>query len=315
MTLRVTTLAMFNAGINTLQQRQRDLATSQEQLTSGKRVQRASDDPTAAARSERSLVTISRTESDLRGLEASRNALTLTERALADAGDLLQQARELAVSAGNASYSPGEREAVAVQLEGLRTQLLAVANRTDEAGGYLFFPGWMGNVPPLSAGDIAGGAPVQLDPAYAAQPERLTAGREALPLNVDGLAAWRIDGGTGQSALFDGLDQVIRELRDTSAGAPAGAAIAAAGIASVDSSFTTLNLLRARTGELLNRGDMMEGRLADLRLSAEVERSTAEDLDLVQAVSLFQAQQSGYDAALKTYSMVQRMSLFQYLSG
>jgi flagellar hook-associated protein 3 FlgL len=35
----------------------------------------------------------------------------------------------------------------------------------------------------------------------------------------------------------------------------------------------------------------------------------------VQAISEFQAQQSGYDAALKTYSMVQRMSLFQYLSG
>jgi flagellar hook-associated protein 3 FlgL len=315
MTLRVTTLAAFNAGINTLQLRQRDMTTSQEQLTSGKRVQRASDDPTAAARAERALVTISRTESDVRALEASRNALTLTERALADAGDLLQQARELTVSAGNASYSPGERDAVAVQLEGLRTQLLAVANRTDDAGGYLFFPGWTGTSPPLSAGNIASATPAQLDPAYVAQPERMTAGREALPLNVDGLAAWRIDAGTGQSALFDSLDQTIRDLRDTSATAPGGAAIAAAGIAGVDSSFTTLNLLRARTGELLNRGDMMEGRLADVKLSAQVERSAAEDLDLVQAISQFQAQQSGYDAALKTYSMVQRMSLFQYLSG
>jgi flagellar hook-associated protein 3 FlgL len=315
MTVRVTTLAMFNAGVNTLQQRQREMAASQEQLTSGKRVQRASDDPTAAARAERALVTISRTESDVRALEASRNALTLTESALADAGDLLQQARELTVAAGNASYSPGERDALAVQLEGIRTQLLAVANRTDEAGGYLFFPVWNGTGPPLSAGDIAGSVPARLDPAYVAQPERLTAGREPLPLNVDGLAAWRIDAGTGQSALFDGLDQAIRDLRDSSATAPAGAAIAAAGIGSVDSSFTTLNLLRARAGELLNRGDMIDGRLADLKLSAQVERSAAEDLDLVQAISQFQAQQSGYDAALKTYSMVQRMSLFQYLSG
>ena len=315
MSMRVTTLAAFNAGISTLQQRQSDMATSQEQLTSGKRVQRASDDPTAAARSERALVTISRTESDVRALEASRNALTLTERALADAGDLLQQARELTVSAGNASYSPGERNAVAVQLEGIRTQLLAVANRTDDSGGYLFFPGWTGATPPLSTGDIAGGVPAQLDPAYVAQAERVTAGSEALPLNVDGLAAWRIDAGTRQSGVFDGLDRAIRELRDTSATAPGGVAIAAAGIDSVDSSFTTLNLLRARTGELLNRGDMIEGRLADVTLSAQTERSTAEDLDLVQAISLFQARQSGYDAALKTYSMVQRMSLFQYLNG
>jgi flagellar hook-associated protein 3 FlgL len=36
---------------------------------------------------------------------------------------------------------------------------------------------------------------------------------------------------------------------------------------------------------------------------------------MVQAISSFQAKQSGYDAALKSYSMVQRLSLFQYLSG
>ena len=36
---------------------------------------------------------------------------------------------------------------------------------------------------------------------------------------------------------------------------------------------------------------------------------------MVQALSDFQAKQSGYDAALKTYSLVQRMSLFQYLNG
>ena len=34
---------------------------------------------------------------------------------------------------------------------------------------------------------------------------------------------------------------------------------------------------------------------------------------MVQAISDFQNQQSGYDAALKTYSIVQKMSLFEYL--
>ena len=34
---------------------------------------------------------------------------------------------------------------------------------------------------------------------------------------------------------------------------------------------------------------------------------------MTEAISEFQNQQTGYDAALKTYSIVQRMSLFQYL--
>jgi flagellar hook-associated protein 3 FlgL len=36
---------------------------------------------------------------------------------------------------------------------------------------------------------------------------------------------------------------------------------------------------------------------------------------MVQAVADFQNKQSGYDAALKSYSMVQKLSLFQYISA
>jgi flagellar hook-associated protein 3 FlgL len=60
---------------------------------------------------------------------------------------------------------------------------------------------------------------------------------------------------------------------------------------------------------------MVEGRIASQKLVAQTERSNAEDLDMVQAVSEFQNRQSGYDAALKSYASVQRLSLFQYLNG
>jgi flagellar hook-associated protein 3 FlgL len=36
---------------------------------------------------------------------------------------------------------------------------------------------------------------------------------------------------------------------------------------------------------------------------------------MVQAISDFQTRQTGYDAALRAYSMVQRMSLFNYING
>jgi ATP-dependent protease ClpP protease subunit len=71
---------------------------------------------------------------------------------------------------------------------------------------------------------------------------------------------------------------------------------------------------RAVAGEALVRVDNETGRLDGQKLAAQTERSNAEDLDMVDAISKFQNQQTGYDAALKSYSMVQRMSLFQYLS-
>jgi flagellar hook-associated protein 3 FlgL len=89
----------------------------------------------------------------------------------------------------------------------------------------------------------------------------------------------------------------------------------ASGLRDIDAVFGNLQLQRAMAGESLNQIDAQETRLAESKLGAQTERSIAEDLDMVQALSDFQARQSGYDAALKTYSMVQRMSLFQYLNG
>jgi flagellar hook-associated protein 3 FlgL len=36
---------------------------------------------------------------------------------------------------------------------------------------------------------------------------------------------------------------------------------------------------------------------------------------MVHAISDFQSRQTGYDAALKSYAMVQHLSLFQYVNG
>ncbi len=116
-------------------------------------------------------------------------------------------------------------------------------------------------------------------------------------------------------SLFGALDRVAGELQSAHRSSAQVAQTVASGLRDIDAAFGNLQLQRAMAGESLNRIDAVEGRLAETKLGAQTERSTAEDLDMVQALSDFQAKQSGYDAALKTYSLVQRMSLFQYLNG
>ncbi len=82
----------------------------------------------------------------------------------------------------------------------------------------------------------------------------------------------------------------------------------------VDASMGALQGLRARVGEVMNRADGIEGRIAEQKVTAQTERSNAEDLDMVAAISEFQNRQSGYQAALQAYASVQRLSLFQYLN-
>jgi flagellar hook-associated protein 3 FlgL len=301
--MRIATANAYDGAIETLQRRQREMTESQVQLTSGKRVNRASDDPTNAARAERSLAAIARVDATQRALEASRNAMQLTESSLGDAGDYLQRARELLVAAGNASYSDGERQALAAELQGVRDQLLATANRSDGAGGYLF-----------------GGQGSQ-QPPFVDTPTGVvfegTAGRsqvvsgDALPIATDGAYTW-MQSSTGVS-VFASLDQAIADLSTPGLSSTDVTARNVTNLANVDASMARLQAVRAEVGSMLNRLDSIEGRLADTRLANETERSAAQDLDFTQAISDFRNKQSGYDAALQSYAMVQRMSLFDYI--
>src|SRR6185436_12585512 len=188
--IRISTANAFNTGIATLQRRQGDLTDAQQQLTSGKRISRLSDDPVAAARAERARAAQARSDADQRAIDASRATVQQIESAFGDANDLVQQARELLVAAGNTSYGPQERQGLAQQLAAIRSQLLQVANRGDGAGGYLF-SGQGVTAPPFV--DAAGGV------TYAATAGTThTASSEPLPLAADGRAAFlEARGGNG----------------------------------------------------------------------------------------------------------------------
>src|SRR6218665_3955964 len=107
------------------------LRNLQENLASGERVVRASDDPVSAAQAERALNRLARIQSDQRALAAQRNAIALGEYTLGDAGHRVQNFRALVVSAADASLQPEDRATIANQLQSLREQLLQVANRKD----------------------------------------------------------------------------------------------------------------------------------------------------------------------------------------
>lgn len=309
--MRITTYNAYQDVIFNLQQRQKGLQTSQEQLTTGKRVAKPSDDPVAAARAERSLATMTRADAHQRALEAARTATQMTESALGDATELLQQVRETVLAAGNPTYTDGERQMLVQSLVGLRKQLLSVANRGDGAGNYLF--GGQGTAAPPFVESAAGVVTYQ-----GSAGDTLVASNESLGTSMDGRQTW-LQAPTATAgvtiSLFDTLDTVIGQLSASGATDAQVAAAVKTGIADLDTCANHLLSVRARTGEALNRMDQVELRIADGKLAAQNERSSAEDLDMVQAISDFQNWQTGYDAALKAYSLVQRMSLFNYIGG
>ena len=307
--MRISTATAFDSTVANLQRRQEALSEAQVQLTSGKRVLRPSDDPAAAAEVERALAAATRTEGQQRALNSARTSMALSESALGEAGNIMQKARELMVSGGNGSYTDAERKTVADNLRGLRNDLLAVANRSDGNGRYLFGGQGSDGKPML---DLPGGV------AYnGTSGSTQAATGEAMPLSLDGRAVWlqapdpANPGAT--ISVFDALDKVIQELGTPGRTAQQVAATVSGGLAGADASMANLSSWRSAAGEALNRADSIGDRLSQAKVDAQSQRSDAEDLDMVAAISDVQAKQTGYSAALKTYSMVQRMSLFDFI--
>ncbi len=194
--MRLSSANAYDNALQNIYARQSELAGQQEKLTSGKNVNRVSDDPTGAAQAERALTRLARIASDNRALEIQRSAITLAESTLGDATSVVQRLRELTVSAGNGAYSASDRSSIAKEMTGLREQLLAMANSRDSNGTPLF--GGLGSASaPFS--DSASG--VSFDGVAGQQ-----AGTDVgLPTAMDGQAVWmNVRSGNGSFNLATG---------------------------------------------------------------------------------------------------------------
>ena len=411
---RLGTANMYDNALRNLGTRQTNLSNLQENLTSGKRVVRASDDPVSAAQAERAINRLARIQTEQRALETQRNAIAQAESALGDAVDLVQNFRELVVNAGSAALTPNDRNTIANQLQGLREQLLEVANRKDTNGIPLLsalgsalapFLGPLSSSPDYSFNGLPGQAassgvsiPNTLDgeAAFMFDPQRdgvYTAGVSVIPssrflnttavtpvdpslvtgdnytitfsavgpgatpgtttatytltntttgavspavvvpdyptdkpvtisiTSIPGLS-FDIKGNpaTGDTitlqpspSMFSTLDNAIRDIRSAPDSNAAAQAVGQA-LGNIDIGLERMHNMRGYAGELLNRADRITGDQEKRSIQLEGDRSRAEDLDMIQGISDFQNQQVGYEAALKSYAQVQKLSLFNFIS-
>ncbi|OQW86890.1 MAG: flagellar hook-associated protein 3 [Rhodoferax ferrireducens] len=183
---RTSSANAYDNSIRNIANRYTDLSALQENLTSGKRVVRASDDPTSAAIAERSLTRLSRIATDQRALESQKSAITVAESTLGSVTDALQRFRELVVSAGNGVNSSGERKAIAGELQGLRDQVFALANTEDSNGLPLF------NALGSALKPFVGPNPQPQDYTFNGLPGQTPASAVAIPFALDGDAAFML---------------------------------------------------------------------------------------------------------------------------
>jgi flagellar hook-associated protein 3 FlgL len=305
--MRISTALYHQQAIESISERSSAMAKLQEQLTTGKRINRASDDPIGAAEAERIRASSARMAMETRMMSFATGMLSQADGALAGAADSLQTARELMISAGNGSLQAEDRKSIAVQLRNVRSELLAIANQRDGAGGYIFGGQGSAAAPFTSDGTLP--AAVVFEPTGGTQQTGLD-----MPFDttVDGGKVFLGSPGGGGS-IFEALDTLVLQLEDEAIDGAALRAGLDAALGATDAGLDRVLQARTAAGEQLRimeaRGRLLES--GELQAASRLADISA--TDYAKVVSEMQTNQLAVDAAMRTYAQISRMSLFDYL--
>ncbi|BAL23638.1 flagellar hook-associated protein FlgL [Azoarcus sp. KH32C] len=313
--MRISTSMIFDAGRNTLMRQSADMAHTQQQLATGRRILTPSDDPIGSARALEVSQSKSVNEQFQTNQGYAKDSLSVLESSLGSIGDTLQYIRTRAVEAGNGTFSDAELQSLASDVEAQFNALYGVANSKDATGEYLF-AGFQSSQAAFSGGAAtagAGPAAVVYNGDEGARSMQVGPSR-VMPVAEPGSKVFMADPTTGQSQMFATISNFITELRKppTDPTRNVSAAVQTA-IGGMDAAIDNVSTIRASVGSRMVELDAQVDLSAEHDLEYSDTLSRLQDLDYNEAISRFSQQQTVLQAAQQSYVRVTGLSLFDLL--
>jgi len=291
---RVTQSMMSQHSLSSLQSSLAKLASIQEQVSTGRVLNRPSDSPSDTMASMRMRSSISDQKQYARNAEDGLGWLGQTETALTGVNSEVRRARDLALQGVNGSLGQSSLDALAVEVDKIREGAIASANTT-----YLGRPVFGGITGGSQAFDPTTGAYVGVPGAV----NRTVADGVTVDIQIDGQAAF---GATG-SSLFDDLTALSAALR-------AGDTIAIrAGSTALTSDMNRIQGRISEVGTRFNRLEKASVTAGDAELALTSSLSEVENTDLPKAMVELKMQEVAYQAALASTARVMQPSLLDFL--
>lgn len=136
--MRISTAQYFDASASKYQDNFSSIIKTQEQISSGVRIQSAGDDPLGASQ----LLMLQQQKAMLGqysgNMGSIKSSLANQESVLNSINNSLQRARELALQAGNGGYSDADRKSIAQEVGEIENSVLGLLNSKDSSGQYMF---------------------------------------------------------------------------------------------------------------------------------------------------------------------------------
>lgn len=297
MITRVTHQSAQRTSLANLQDNLAKMAALQAQASSGKLINKASDDPAKAAEAMALRKEQRAAEQYARNAQDGVSWLTTVDTAIQSSVDFMQRARDLTVQGANTGALGAQgREALAVEIEGIRDALLGQAN-TTYIGRSVF------------AGTANGSAFTKdaVTGEYVAAPshgtvERRVGENTTVRVDADGAAVF----GDGATSAFALLTSIAADLRNPGVNVSSR-------LTEIDTRISSMLSQASSVGARTNQLTTAQEALSTQTMTLKSDLSGVEDIDLAQTIIELQMQEVGYKAALGATSRVLQPSLMDYL--
>ena len=319
--MRISTQMMYEQSMRGVTNSQSAWLGYGEQMATGQKVNRPSDDPIAASQA----VVISQAQAQNTQYETARTfakqKVSLEESVLQQVTTAITGAQGTIVKAGNGSLSDDDRASLATELQGYRDQLLNLANSTDGNGRYIFGGYKTESAPYDATGTYSGGNQAISQQVDASRTMVIAhTGNEvfnhissnATPEPVDPATGLP---GTSETDLFKMLDTAITALKTPVAGNETAKAAAQPVVdktsRGLGNSLNNVSTVRAELGTQLNELDTLDALGDDRTVALKQQKSDLIDVDWNSVISSYTMQQAALQASYKAFTDMQGLSLFQ----
>ena len=276
----------------------RELAQLREQMSTGKKINRASDGPAAFSVARRMEALSGQYARNQCSIEAARPWVNATQDTLNGLADLLSEAYQEGLRAANDARSDDDREVIAQRLESLKAEAVDQLNASFD--GEHLFAGNRTDQPPFDADGNPTASYAEID---GARTRTVGPGTE-LPVNVSGARLHQVSGGFTVTGALDDLIGATRSgEKDTLETA----------LSRTERARDHVADLGAAAGSTAQRLTAAEEQLSAAIERTESRRSEAEDADYLETLTQVQQTETRLQAALKTTASVLQTSLLDYL--
>lgn len=294
--MRVSNQSVSLRLLTSIQTAQTRLSDTQERVTTGKRINRPSDDPFGTSRSMADHASMDLIAQYQRTITLAHAELGSTEAALSSLGDVIQRASELAVQADSSSIDSGGRRQIAAEVNQLLSEAITLGN-TSYAGRHIFAGQQTQTMPFVE--DVPGNAGVVTYAGDSGSVSREIGDGQLMPVNLDGNQIF--------GALFTSLI-AFRDALNTNDMSGVGAASGA-----LKTRLDTVLQARGEIGARTRRLDLEDDRFGDVTLQLQTSIANVEDADITQEVVDLQTRQTALEAALAATGRSLTTSLLDFL--